>query len=211
VTRRRAVPWLLVAIAVASLALFVALTIAVTRGAPLGLDAQAFKAAADLRSPWLDTAAKLVTKLGLIPIVGLGVGLAAVLLLRRRIALPAVALVAGAALAWLTVWIIKAVVDRHRPPGPLVHTGGQSFPSAHAANSVGWLSIAIVLGVLISTRGGRMAAIAAGALLTVLVGLSRIYLRAHYASDVLAGEALAVAMYTLAVIAVLLWQAPRDR
>ena len=34
----------------------------------------------------------------------------------------------------------------------------------------------------------------------MLVGLSRIYLRAHYASDVLAGEALAVAMYALAAI-----------
>ena len=45
--------------------------------------------------------------------------------------------------------------------------------------------------------------VAAGALLTVLVGLSRIYLRAHYASDVLAGEALAVAMYALATIGTL--------
>jgi membrane-associated phospholipid phosphatase len=35
----------------------------------------------------------------------------------------------------------------------------------------------------------------------VLVGLSRIYLCTHYASDVLAGESLAVAMYALAAIA----------
>ena len=55
-------------------------------------------------------------------------------------------------------------------------------------------------------RIGRIAAVAAGALLTVLVGLSRIYLRAHYASDVLAGEALATAMYALATIGTLAWQ-----
>jgi membrane-associated phospholipid phosphatase len=34
----------------------------------------------------------------------------------------------------------------------------------------------------------------------VFVGLSRIYLRAHYASDVLAGGALAVAIYAPATI-----------
>jgi membrane-associated phospholipid phosphatase len=38
--------------------------------------------------------------------------------------------------------------------------------------------------------------------LAVLVGLSRIYLRAHYASDVIAGEALAVAVYAFAAIGV---------
>ena len=46
-------------------------------------------------------------------------------------------------------------------------------------------------------------------LLAVLVGLSRIYLRAHYASDVLAGEALAVAMYALAALVAVVRQGRR--
>jgi undecaprenyl-diphosphatase len=106
--------------------------------------------------------------------------------------------VAGSAVTWIGVWIVKAAVDRNRPPGPLVHTTGQSYPSGHAANSVGWLALAIVLAVVIPTRSGRTAALIAGALLAALIGLSRIYLRAHYASDVIAGEALAVAIYALA-------------
>jgi hypothetical protein len=57
-----------------------------------------------------------------------------------------------------------------------------------AANSVGWLALAIALTVVIPHGVVRIAAVSAGALLAVLVGLSRIYLRAHYASDVLAGE-----------------------
>ena len=90
-----------------------------------------------------------------------------------------------------------------------MHTSGESYPSAHAANSVGWLAIAIALTAVIPTRGARIAAITTGALLAVLVGLSRIYLRAHYASDVLAGEALAVAMYTLAALVAIVWQERR--
>lgn len=45
----------------------------------------------------------------------------------------------------------------------------------------------------------------------MLVGLSRINLRAHYASDVLAGEALGVAMYALAASGTVAWQARRER
>ena len=63
---------------------------------------------------------------------------------------------------------------------------------------------------MISARGARIAAIAAGAVLAVLVGLSRIYLRAHYASDVLAGEALAVSMYALAAIGAVAWRSRHD-
>ena len=131
-------------------------------------------------------------------------------MIRHRDRVRAAALVVGAALAWISVWIVKSVVDRPRPPYPLVRTSGQSYPSAHAANSVGWLALAIALTIVIPTRGGRIAGITAGALLAVLVGLSRIYLRAHYASDVLAGEALAVAMYALATIGAVTWQSRRD-
>ena len=48
---------------------------------------------------------------------------------------------------------------------------------------------------------GVTAAVAGAAVIVVLVGMSRIYLRAHYASDVLAGIALAAAIYALAAIA----------
>jgi undecaprenyl-diphosphatase len=208
--RRRSNRWLLVAVAVTAIAVFAALTVAVTSQPSLALDANAFEAADDVRAPWLDTAAKVVTKLGLIAIVGSAVLLSAVLLFRRRHGLRAAALVVGAALAWVSVWITKRVVDRPRPPNPLVHTSGQSYPSAHAANSVGWLALALALTVVIPNRVGRIAAVTAGALLAVLVGLSRIYLRAHYASDVLAGEALAVAAYALAAIGAVTWQARRE-
>jgi membrane-associated phospholipid phosphatase len=197
----RPIPWRLVWLAVIALAVFGALTIAVTSNPSLSLDARAFSLVHDLRAPWLDAAARTITTLGLLVIVGPAVVLAAVPLIVRGHRARGAALLAGAALAWLTVWIVKALVDRPRPTGSLVHTSGQSYPSGHAANSVGWLALAVALTVTIPTDRGRIAAISFGALLAALVGLSRIYLRAHYASDVLAGEALAVAMYALAAVA----------
>ncbi len=207
--RRASDPWLLVVVAVTAIAGFAALTIAVTSSSSLALDSRAFEIADDLRAPSLDDVARVLTNLGLIAIVGPAVALGAALLIKRRHRARAAALVVGAALAWISVWIVKLVVDRPRPPDPLVHTSGASYPSGHAANSIGWVALAIALSVVIPTRGGRITAITAGALLAVLVGQSRIYLRAHYASDVFAGELLAVAMYTLTTIGLIQWQSRR--
>lgn len=208
--RRASVPWLLVVVAVTATAVFVALTIAVAGSSSLALDSRAFEIADDVRAPWLDSAAQVITTLGLIAIVGSAVLVGAAVTIRHHDRARAGAVVVGAALVWISVRIVKSVVDRPRPPDPLVHTTGQSYPSAHAANSVGWLALAIALTVVIPTRAGRIAAITAGALLAALVGLSRIYLRAHYASDVLAGEALAVATYALTAIVAIAWQSHRE-
>ncbi|MGO9909038.1 MAG: phosphatase PAP2 family protein [Solirubrobacteraceae bacterium] len=204
--RRASVPWPLVVVAVTAIAVFVSVTIAVTGSSSLAFDSRAFEIAKDVRAPWLDAAARIVTTLGLIAIVGSAVLVGAAVVIKHHDRARAAAVVVGAALVWISVWIIKSVVDRPRPPYPLVHTSGQSYPSAHAANSVGWLALAIALTVVIPTRVGRIFAVTSGALLAVFVGLSRIYLRAHYASDVLAGEALAVAMYALATIGAVAWQ-----
>ena len=197
---RRPVPPALIAIGVTAAAAFVVLTVIVMANSSLAFDSRAFAVASDLRAPWLTTVARVITTLGLIAVVGPALVAGAALLIARKDRRRAGVLVAGGALTWVTVWITKSLVDRPRPPRPLVHTAGQSYPSAHAANSVGWLALAIALAAVIPARGLRIAVIAAGALVAVVVGLSRIYLRAHFTSDVLAGYALAVAMYSLATI-----------
>jgi undecaprenyl-diphosphatase len=209
--RRRSVTRLLAGIAVIALAIFAALTIAVSAGGQLAIDRVAFDLADDLRAPWLDHAARIVTTLGLFAIVGPVVLLCAAFLIRRGRAALAVALVAGVGLEWLATTITKAAVDRPRPPSPLVHTSGASYPSGHAANSIGWLALALALSVVIPTRRARIATIAGGAILAALVGATRVYLRAHYASDVLAGELLAVAIYAITAICAFSWDARKHR
>jgi undecaprenyl-diphosphatase len=180
---------------------FALLTVLVTTSAPLGIDHAAFRVMHDLRAPWLDHAARIVTTFGLFAIVGPSILVAAVLLVRQRERVRAAALVAGCGVAWLSVQIVKGAVDRPRPPAPLVHATGGSYPSGHAANSVGWLALAIAVTMLLPARGARVAVVLAGLVLMVAVGLTRVYLRAHYLSDVLAGQALAIAIYALAALA----------
>jgi undecaprenyl-diphosphatase len=195
----------LAVVAVIAAAGFAALTVAVTSASTLGIDASAFRVADNLRAPWLDHAAKAITTFGLFAIVGPAALACAGLLVWRGHRVRAAVIVVGVGIEWLCTQITKAAVDRPRPPAPLVHTSGSSYPSGHAANSIGWLAFAIALAVVIPTRGVRIAVIVAGGLLAVLVGLSRVYLRAHYLSDVLAGEALSVAVYALAALAFGFW------
>ena len=75
---------------------------------------------------------------------------------------------------------------------------GSSFPSGHAAHSVlyVWLAVTIVLRLRPGMARGA-AVVAAGFALTILVGLSRVYLNVHYLSDVSGGWALGAACFSL--------------
>jgi undecaprenyl-diphosphatase len=83
---------------------------------------------------------------------------------------------------------IKVAVERIRPDEPPLHVlPGPSFPSGHAtASAATWMAIALVLGRGASPRwravlAGMAAAIAAA------VGCTRVFLGAHWTSDVLGG------------------------
>ena len=92
---------------------------------------------------------------------------------------------------------IKDAVDRPRPEGALIDASGSSFPSGHAAHSVLYLWLAVT--IVLRLRPGmarRTAVVAAGLALTILVGLSRVYLNVHYLSDVSAGWALGAACFS---------------
>jgi undecaprenyl-diphosphatase len=75
---------------------------------------------------------------------------------------------------------LKALEDRPRPVAGARGTMYQSYPSGHAAYAVALVACAVVL---VRTRPGlgtRSTAITAAVVLMIFVGLSRIYLRAHY-------------------------------
>ena len=92
----------------------------------------------------------------------------------------------GAALALgvtrLVVTVLKSVIDRERPPvvDQLVHATGQAMPSGHSANA----ACVAVFAMMVVPRLRWPALVFAA-----LVGLTRILLGVHWATDVIAGWA----------------------
>jgi undecaprenyl-diphosphatase len=87
---------------------------------------------------------------------------------------------------------LKELFQRPRPPNPdpSIHSHTRSFPSGHAMEStVAYGMIAYVLVLHLTRRWARVAAVVGLATLVLAIGFSRLYLRAHYFSDVVAGFA----------------------
>jgi len=174
-----------------------------TTGA-LAVDRWAFNIVDGVNTGWLTDIAKIVTALGSsAAMFFVGVVSAAAFAARRRWA-ELVVLAAGLVTVTIATDSIKAAVDRPRPPAPLVDSTLSSFPSGHASHAIVYVYLAFV-----AVLGGRMAGawrtavIAAGITLAVLVGISRVYLRVHYASDVFGGWALGVAVFAALAAAAL--------
>jgi len=124
--------------------------------------------------------------------IAVAVGL--VLARRRRFDLLACWL-AGLAGAAVLREVLKQTIRRPRPafPDPLVVESSTSFPSGHALGSVVCFGILAYFALLAAgSRRTGLAAVGAAAVLVLAVGLSRLYLGAHYPTDVLAGYAAGV-------------------
>jgi undecaprenyl-diphosphatase len=160
-----------------------------------GADRVAADVARDLRANWLVDVAKVVTDLGTSLVTGVLVALTALWLAFRRRWIEAGALVAGFGAAVLAVHLTKAGYDRPRPSGGLVDTVLSSYPSGHSAYAVSLVACAAVL-VRASGWATRFAVVAVAVGLVVVVAATRVYLRAHYFTDVLVGIALGVAVWS---------------
>jgi membrane-associated phospholipid phosphatase len=114
--------------------------------------------------------------------------LALLLLAWRRHWLRLAAFALAVITSELLIGSLKAVLDRPRPPGSLIATTAASFPSGHAiATAV--TAVGLVL-VLAPPGRARWRWEVDAVLLTSVMALSRVYLRAHWLSDTVAGALL---------------------
>jgi undecaprenyl-diphosphatase len=114
------------------------------------------------------------------------IGIALFLKRPRIAALIAIAITSGSFLSSL----LKSGFDRPRPdlvPHGTVVTNA-SFPSGHSMMAaVVYLTLGILLARTQSSRPLRIYLIALSVMVTLLVGISRVYLGVHWPTDVLAG------------------------
>jgi undecaprenyl-diphosphatase len=88
---------------------------------------------------------------------------------------------------------IKLIVSRERPENILVNELSYSFPSAHALMAVIFFGILVYLFDLhIKSNKKKLFLSFIAIIFTIIMGLTRIILNAHYFTDVLAGFALGI-------------------
>lgn len=121
---------------------------------------------------------------------------------RRAARWTAVWLVATCLLATLVQQTLKALVDRPRPvwPDPVDSAHYAAFPSGHAMTAT--VVCGLLLWLLHHYGAGRVlwrTAVAVAAISVVGVGLTRVWLGVHWATDVVGGWLLGALVVVLAV------------
>ena len=183
---------------------------AVTDGDTLGLDnavLMALRTPGDPADPigpaWLEEAVRDITALGSFSVLGIIVVLVFAYLLlvgKHRTGWFMVFAVVGGT---IISTVLKMLFDRPRPDligAPEVFTA--SFPSGHATvSAVVFLTIGAMLAESSPEQQLKRFFVGVAIALTLLVGVSRIYLGVHYPTDVLAGWSLGAAWALLCTTA----------
>jgi undecaprenyl-diphosphatase len=161
-------------------------------------------------SPALTTTLRVATYLGSTILVSSVAGVVGLYLLSKRQFYWLAAI-------WLSVFggmglnkLLKFAFHRPRPHfnDPILRLTGYSFPSGHTMMAtVLYGALAAFLIAKVQSWRARLLIILAAGFLIALVGFSRIYLGAHYLSDVLAAIAEGIAWLSLSLTAVYsLWR-----
>ncbi|MBA2312002.1 MAG: phosphatase PAP2 family protein [Actinobacteria bacterium] len=160
--------------------------------AVLGADRSILRRLALNRTPELTTVMRWLTILGGSAFVAVTLALAAALVYRRTRQSRWPAFVAGTVMGNLGLDnLVKLVVDRPRPDfRALTDVTGSSFPSGHASTAAALFVALAFLGNRWERRFSKIWIWASALSLSVLVATSRVYLGAHWPTDVVAGLAL---------------------
>jgi membrane-associated phospholipid phosphatase len=137
------------------------------------------------RTPWLTRVAKAVSAVGSVRVTLPLRLLVSGLLAWRRRWLQLTAFLGAVLTSELCIGPLKALLDRPRPPNPLIGTSAAAFPSGHAiAAAVTAFGLVVVM---LPATSRRWMAIGLAASFAGLMATSRSYLAAHWLTDTVAG------------------------
>jgi membrane-associated phospholipid phosphatase len=98
----------------------------------------------------------------------------------------------------IVIIIFKEIFQRSRPLNGLISDTGFSLPSGHATIAVVFFGL---IAYLFSKKKYKVATITITTLIILLSGFTRIYLRAHWLTDVLSGFVIGIIILTISILA----------
>ncbi len=160
------------------------------------------------RTGWLTDLMRIVTWLGSAAII---IPLAVVLgffFVRRQHRWRPVALLGCAVAGAISLYsIMKPLVGRPRPPPAIQigHFASAAFPSGHATQSVAFYATLAIVGGIGRSLRAKAVLWSVAVLIALAVGASRIYLGAHWLTDVLGGYVLGAFWIAVVVTMLTVW------
>lgn len=142
-------------------------------------------------APWLQTLMRIVSYPGSSFLLPALIGLTAIGFWLLGLRLEGIVTLALSSVSALLNVLIKLIVHRPRPTAGLVEVlqgaTGNSFPSGHVMAYLAFWGLLFSFGIILfqGWRWWRIALLIVPAFFVIMVGPSRIYLGAHWASDVL--------------------------
>ncbi|GIO30112.1 MULTISPECIES: phosphatase PAP2 family protein [Paenibacillus] len=170
--------------------LFIAVTILIVTGRIAPFDDAVIAAVQGMENDRLTSVMKFFTFLGssfMAVILSVAAFLFLMIVLKHRRELLMFVVAVGGSELWNV--LLKNLVQRARPNmHRLIEISGYSFPSGHSMGAFSlYGAFAFLLWRHIHAFAGKIAMIVVGVALTLMIGVSRIYLGVHYPSDVLGG------------------------
>ena len=189
--------WILVAILTI---IFILLWLGTITGVTDEIDNLIYKCVESIRSDFLTVVLIGITELGGVVGLFLILLITVIVLFKKNRVKEATAITLNLIISTFTYVILKNIFQRERPVtgNILIDEVGFSFPSGHTTNNVAFYFLAIYL-VCINVKNKKVRNISCVilAIIPILIAFSRIYLRVHYPTDVIAGFCLGIVLVVL--------------
>lgn len=189
--------WILVAILTI---IFILLWLGTITGVTDEIDNLIYKSVESIRSDFLTVVLIGITELGGVVGLFLILLITVIVLFKKNRVKEATAITLNLIISTFTYVILKNIFQRERPVtgNILIDEVGFSFPSGHTTNNVAFYFLAIYL-VCINVKNKKVRNISCVilAIIPILIAFSRIYLRVHYPTDVIAGFCLGIVLVVL--------------